>query len=921
MNSTPRSRLGIGGKLAGALLALMLLQQAFEVLSDNRFTTKIIDIHGRAKMNESEAALRAAYGMLNDDAKQRLQELTREPRFKAVIKLGDSPTLSAQLRELLAEQRAAVATFTRPDGVIIASASRPPELPTGDFAKAVASLVTDALSGSADAVWKIWSGRPIACVSVPVVIDGDLIGALTLGSEITDQTLKLLKDVTGAEIVILGRQKVIRSSPGLVISESTIGGHFERSAGRPARKEPSILVFEGNSYFVAQQAMRLSSSEDSPTVALLVPAEEYIGTSDEFVSDSIVRNSINMLVAALFVVFLVTRLTGPIRELRLATERVASGELTHRVPVASGDELGQLAAAFNTMAGRIAESQRQLADANASLEHQVTERTRSLQEQVRRRESAEQELHRHAAVLEQRVRERTAEIEQALATLDGISDATIIFEESSLRLTFVNQGACIQFNRPRDSLLGTTYSELIESVGAAEIPSILESAKQRAPAVLQFTAIHVRRNGSPVPVEVNLQYSAPEGREACFIAISRDITERRDLEERRNRTQRMEVLGTMASGVAHDLNNALSPIAISIEMLRAKYPQDAATLDMLEQCSRRGASMVRQLLTFARGREGERTTIDAVRLVNEMAQIVRSTFPRNIRLEIENGRSVWEVDGDATQLHQVLLNLCVNARDAMPDGGTLRLGVRNAEIEADLPDCVNEPKGGRYVCLMVADNGTGMPPHVRARIFDPFFTTKPPGKGSGLGLSTVLGIIRSHGGVLRLESAPGKGSLFEVYVPAKLKADESPAAEAAAAAGNEGTGRRVLLVDDERLIRESCAAALTGLGYEVVVADNGAEALRVAGAPGNGIAVVITDLDMPLLGGRGLIEALRAVLPSTPIIVTSGVVTEDESGNLLKDPRVKAVIQKPFSLTQLVRAVEDSIRTAAGGPPSSSPAA
>ena len=903
MNSTPRSRLGIGGKLAGALLALMLLQQAFEVLSDNRFTTKIIDIHGRAKMNESEAALRAAYGMLNDDAKQRLQELTREPRFKAVIKLGDSPTLSAQLRELLAEQRAAVATFTRPDGVIIASASRPPELPTGDFAKAVASLVTDALSGSADAVWKIWSGRPIACVSVPVVIDGDLIGALTLGSEITDQTLKLLKDVTGAEIVILGRQKVIRSSPGLVISESTIGGHFERSAGRPARKEPSILVFEGTSYFVAQQAMRLSSSEDSPTVALLVPAEEYIGTSDEFVSDSIVRNSINMLVAALFVVFLVTRLTGPIRELRLATERVASGELTHRVPVASGDELGQLAAAFNTMAGRIAESQRQLADANASLEHQVTERTRSLQEQVRRRESAEQELHRHAAVLEQRVRERTAEIEQALATLDGISDATIIFEESSLRLTFVNQGACIQFNRPRDSLLGTTYSELIESVGAAEIPSILESAKQRAPAVLQFTAIHVRRNGSPVPVEVNLQYSAPEGREACFIAISRDITERRDLEERRNRTQRMEVLGTMASGVAHDLNNALSPIAISIEMLRAKYPQDAATLDMLEQCSRRGASMVRQLLTFARGREGERTTIDAVRLVNEMAQIVRSTFPRNIRLEIENGRSVWEVDGDATQLHQVLLNLCVNARDAMPDGGTLCIATANVELRRDGE--VGDLEAGPYVTLSVIDSGCGMSAKVLASAFEPFFTTKPIGQGTGLGLSMIYGFARQAGGHVLIDSEPGQGTEVRLYLPVHpqltLPAEDLRQASEAPQAQQ---GETVLVVEDDPAVRLLVLDVLGMLGYCAIEAAEPRAAARILESSEH-IDLLVTDVGLPGMNGRQLADIARQHRPELPVLFMTGYAEQAASSGFLEQGM--DMISKPFSVDALAQHVRDML--------------
>ena len=897
---------GIGSKLAAAVLALMLVQVGVEVVSDNRFTSKIIDIHGRAKMTESAAALRATHVMLQEEARQSLQKSIREPRFRAVIKLGDGPTLAAQLREVLAEQRATIATFTRPDGTLLATVTRPPELPAGDFSSITAPLVTAALAGDAEAGWRIWTDRPLTCVSVPVVIDGVLTGALTMGSEISGQTMNLLREITGAEVAILGRERVIRASRDLPPADDELATHFASHRDSPVQPAPVVLKLRETSYFVARHPERLEASAEAPLVALLIPAQEYISTSREFMGESVVRNAVNLVVAALLVVFLVARLTKPARTLRVATERMAAGELAQRVPVTSGDELGQLASAFNTMAGRIAESQRELATANATLEQQVFERTRSLQEQVKRREAAELGLQRHAAELEERVRARTAEIEQALVTLDGINDATLILEVSTLRLTLANEGACLQFNQPREALLGASYPTLVAASAAVELPSILKSARQRTPAVVQFTTVHLRRDGPPVPVEVNLQYSAPPGRTPCYIAIARDISERRQQEERRNRAQRLEMLGKVASGVAHDLNNALAPIALSLDLLRAKHPGDETLLRMLEQSSRRGASMVRQLLTFARGRDGERAAIDARKLMDEMAQIVRGTFPRAIRLELDTAPGLWRINGDATQIHQVLLNLCVNARDAMPDGGTLQLGACNAQVDASLSDCVNDVTPGSYVCLSVADDGTGMPEHVRSQIFDPFFTTKAPGKGSGLGLSTVLGIVRSHGGMLRLRSEPGRGSRFEVYLPAALATAAVEHATPSSAPATVGLGGRVLVVDDDQLIREACYTALSDLGFTVILAEDGKDALERAREEGLSISVVITDLDMPILGGRGLIEALRGFLPNTPIIVASGAVEEEESAFLRQDPRVRAVLQKPFSFAQLAAAVGEA---------------
>lgn len=900
---------GIAGKLAAVLVLMLLAQQAYEVFSDNRFIKRIVRIHGGSKLAEGEATLLAFYSTARENAKQRLVSLTREPRFKAVLKLGDRPTLESQLREIVAEQSALAAAFTRIDGTLVASVTRDPRLSVGDLLRRLEPLMKEAGAGNAAAGWAIWSGMTIKGAAVPVEIAGETLGILTLASELDEETLRSLAETTSAGVVLHDRSAILRRSAGIAVNDGQLLAHYEAGRQRQGAEngDPAVLRLEGKNFFTGAEPLQMGPGEELPLVTLLIPADEYLSTSQEFVSDSVLRNSLSLLLTIGLVVTVVARLTRPIRELQLATERLSEGDLAHRVPVSSSDELGQLASAFNTMAARVAGAQRDLAEANASLERQVEERTRSLQEQISRREAAERELQRYAEDLERRVRERTAEIGRALATLDGISDATLILEETNLRLAFANQGAVLQFGLSRDELLSKAYPELINQADAGELASLLDLARRRAPAVVQFTTTHTRTGGEAVTVEVNLQYSSPAGQPACFIAIARDISERRMLEERRNRAQRMEILGTMAGGVAHDLNNALTPISMSIELLRSKHPDEAATLDLLAQCSQRGAAMVRQLLTFARGREGERAPVEGQRLVTEMAQIVRSTFPRSITVEVQSSGDSGTVNGDATQLHQVLLNLCVNARDAMTEGGILRLGVSGVEVPEVFPDCIPESKPGPHVCFSVGDTGPGMVAQVAARIFDPFFTTKSPGTGTGLGLSTVLGIVRSHGGFLRLETAPNRGSRFEVYLPVgKPEAGVRPP-ERQAVGTVAGQGRRLLLVDDDPFVRESFATVLSRHGFNLTLATDGHDALLKLRAADTPPDLVITDLDMPELGGRGLITALREVLPEVPVIVMSGLVSDEERASLRREYRANAVLDKPVTAAQVLAAIGEAI--------------
>ena len=262
-----------------------------------------------------------------------------------------------------------------------------------------------------------------------------------------------------------------------------------------------------------------------------------------------------------------------------------------------------------------------------------------------------------------------------------------------------------------------------------------------------------------------------------YRGVDSDITEQKKLEAQFLRAQRLEGIGALASGIAHDLNNILSPVLMIAPLLRDSVPDadSRAMLDTIEGCAQRGAAIIKQLLTFARGTPGARVSLPAGYLLRDMDKIIRETFPRDIHPRTVTSEDLWPLLGDVTQVHQALMNLCVNARDAMPEGGTLTMGATNVTVDAAFAAMALGAKPGSYVCVSVADTGTGIPPEDLDRIFDPFFTTKEIGKGTGLGLSTVLGIVRGHEGFVRVDSRPRQGTTFELYFPAAPKAEVASA--------------------------------------------------------------------------------------------------------------------------------------------------
>ncbi len=382
-----------------------------------------------------------------------------------------------------------------------------------------------------------------------------------------------------------------------------------------------------------------------------------------------------------------------------------------------------------------------------------------------------------------------------------------------------------------------------------------------------------RKDGSLYPEAMTLApMRDPSGTLSHFIAIKRDLTREKQMEQQIARTQRLDSVGLLASGIAHDLNNVLTPIMLSTDLLRM-HVQDAPArglLEMLGQSARRGAGLLKQVLTFVRGSEGERTEVNLAFLLKEVASLIRETFPREIEVRLDLPKLVPKTVCDVTQLHQVIMNLAVNARDAMPCGGTLTLRV--AEFHLTEAEVLRHPglRRGPYLVLTVADTGTGMPDHVLEHIFDPFFTTKPRGEGTGLGLSTVYGLMRNHGGSVEVSTELGAGSEFRVYLP--VKTEVAPVAEEAASPPVLiGRGRCILVVDDEPTIRQAMQTLLGRHGFTVVCAADGVEGAEIFRRSPGRFALAIVDQMMPRMNGTDLLRQLQQARPALPVIMISGL--------------------------------------------------
>ena len=413
--------------------------------------------------------------------------------------------------------------------------------------------------------------------------------------------------------------------------------------------------------------------------------------------------------------------------------------------------------------------------------------------------------------------------------------------------------------------------------------------------------INRRRDGELYTEEMTITPVRDErGAIVRFIAIKQDITERKKLEAQLLRTQRLESVGRLASGIAHDLNNILSPMLLGPTMLRelVQHPGALEIVNAIEASAERGSAVIRQLLTFGRGLESQREPIQLRSLGRDMLKIMEETFPKNITPRLVMPKHLELVHGDETQIHQVLMNLCVNARDAMPRGGQLTVTLAAVDVDAETARAQVGVAPGRFIRLTVADTGTGIRSEDLDKIFDPFFTTKGVGEGTGLGLATTMGIVRSHKGFIQVNTEIGRGTEFHIFLPACGEGEASPRKPPPGPLPR-GQHETILVVDDEESIRQVTRRMLEQQGYRVLDARNGADALEVLSKQSRQVDVVLTDLMMPVMDGPALIHALQAQYPHLKIITMSGYLAADQLLASLEAESL-AFLAKPFSAPLLM---------------------
>ena len=495
-------------------------------------------------------------------------------------------------------------------------------------------------------------------------------------------------------------------------------------------------------------------------------------------------------------------------------------------------------------------------------------------------------------------KEAEATMRQQAALLEITRDA-IVVEDLGGRLLFMNPAA--------EAVTGWSFAEAQARAREEVLVFKQEVTRQAAHHETLHQGAWIGEltvlNREKKEIEIDSRWTLVRdeaGRPKSILMVSTDITRAKELKAQYLRAQRLESIGTLASGIAHDLNNVLSPILIGLTVIKTevKTEENRALIEMVEQSTRRGADTVKQLLTFARGTVAHKGLVQPRHLLKEMGQLLKRTFPNNIQIYTDYPDRPWAILADPSQIHQVLMNLSVNARDAMPTGGVLFLKLRNQVLsEADV---TRHPraKPGAYVVFEVSDSGQGMPPEVVERIFEPFFTTKPPGQGTGLGLSTVIGIVEEHGGFVLVDTQVGRGTTFSAFLRAEPASHETPG-EASPREDSPRHEEGILVVDDEASIVSVAHQFLTQQGFKVRTARNASEGLACFKAHRPEIQLVITDVMMPFGDGRQLIQSLRELDPHLPILVMSGMLTPSLQTEIQAQEACSFLV-KPFTADALL---------------------
>lgn len=497
-------------------------------------------------------------------------------------------------------------------------------------------------------------------------------------------------------------------------------------------------------------------------------------------------------------------------------------------------------------------------------------------------------------------------IREQAALLDVGSEAITVLTMDD-RIRYVNRGAERLYGLTREEATGAHVSACFPDL----VWSQFEEAKRIVLQELEWRGNWIRRTRDGAEIIIDSHWTLVQDKQGSprFIyVVDEDVTELKKLEQQFLRVQRLESIGTLAGGIAHDLNNILGPIMMAGSILKRDTadPKNQKLLETIEVSAKRGAAMIRQILTFARGVDGESVLLQPRHIIKEIVGIAKDTFPKSISIVEDLSKDLKTIEGDATQLHQTLLNLFVNARDAMPEGGELSILARNVVLDEKTARKHPMAQPGEYVMLTVRDTGTGIPSEALDKIFDPFFTTKEPGKGTGLGLSTVMGIVKSHGGFIDVRTELDKGTRFDLYFPvSEASSHANPARSQVPVA--HGQNELILIIDDEVAIREVMKATLEGSGYRVLTTADGSDAIALFHAHRSDLSLIITDIMMPGMDGMELMNVLHNANPDQRFIVMSGLAESEKIESLVR-PNHVTFLQKPFTSTALLESVAGMLK-------------
>ncbi len=483
---------------------------------------------------------------------------------------------------------------------------------------------------------------------------------------------------------------------------------------------------------------------------------------------------------------------------------------------------------------------------------------------------------------------------------ENANDAIMIFEPENETILEVNPKTCELYGYARAELLGKSLAELsgdVERGKAAIVRCVAEGSLK------DYETVHQGRDGKPICIIANASVIDYRGRKA-LLTVSRDVTEHRNLQQQLLHSQKLEAVGQLAGGVAHDFNNLLMVIGGHAELLRDSTGDPSVRRKAYEivDAVQRGCMLTQQLLAFSRKQVLSPRVLDLNHTLAEMGAMLSRMLGEKIQVRVQPGRELWAIKADPAQIEQVVMNLAVNARDAMPDGGELTLETSNVELGDDYARTHAGVMPGRYVMLAVSDTGEGIPPEAQPHLFEPFFTTKEHGKGTGLGLSTVYGIAKQSGGFVWVYSEVGHGSVFKVYLPRVEAPRLVEPAPAPASASPRGTGT-VLLVEDEEPVRDAVREYLSLRGYEVLEAGDGEQALALASRFPRPIHLLISDVVMPGINGREMAQRFLLDRPDTRVLFISGYTESTVANHNLHAGA--SFLQKPFSLSVLAAKVRE----------------